>query len=294
MCRTRRNSPKEMDSILDRIRKSLAQRGWIGTAKMCWVMLLAQILPAGRRREARRRQIDAEFDRQYGVDTGGVLRPKADKVVGENWALGGHYEAVEPASFADALNQVQLPLADFTFIDFGSGKGRTLLLASEFPFKRIIGVEFCPELNQVARENVLRHPASLAKREQIEIVDGDATQYDIPDDPLVIFLNNPFGAPVMSKVVERVAESFHRHPRRIVVIYFWPFFAEHWEKAGFLSRIPSTHAIFDTGPVTARESAPVHKDALSQRVLGCFAALLGDPEFAPAWLRFAQCVVEHA
>jgi hypothetical protein len=282
-----------MGSFLDRIRKSLTQRGWIGTAKMCWVMMLAYLSPAGRRREARRRQIDAEFDEKYGVDTGGTLRFKPEDVVGENWALGGHYEAVEPSSFAEVLNHVQVPFSEFTFIDFGSGKGRSLLLASDFPFKRIVGVEFCPELNVVARENILRYPAAVARREQIEILDADATQYEIPDDPLVIFLNNPFGAPVMTKVVERVAESFQRNPRRIVIIYFWPFFADLWEKAGFLKRIPHTHAVFDTGPV-ARENAAPRTSALSHRLLQWTVAFASAPEFAPAWFRFAQSAIEHA
>lgn len=35
-----------------------------------------------------------------------------------------------------------VPLQDYDFLDFGSGKGRTLLMAASFPFKKITGVEF--------------------------------------------------------------------------------------------------------------------------------------------------------
>ena len=55
--------------------------------------------------------------------------------------------AIEPARFRKVLASLQIAFHDYTFIDFGSGKGRALLLASEFPFKRIIGLEFSPELH---------------------------------------------------------------------------------------------------------------------------------------------------
>ena len=39
-------------------------------------------------------------------------------------------------------------LDGFTFIDLGSGKGRTLLMASDYPFRRIIGLELLEELRR--------------------------------------------------------------------------------------------------------------------------------------------------
>jgi SAM-dependent methyltransferase len=247
-----------MDSVADRIKRSVAQRGLYGTVRMCWGTVLARALPAARRREAERRQIDENFDRQYGVDTGGTFRPKAGEVVGRNWALGNHYEAVEPCSFIETLNKMSIPHSEFTFLDFGSGKGRCLLLASEFGFKRIIGVEFCPALNRIARQNVRRYPASTVRSQQVEIVEGDAAEFAIPDDPLVIFVNNAFAAPLMSKVARNVIDSFTRFPRRIVVVYFWPFFANLWEQIGFLKRVQASPAVFDTGPIPSvvRASGP--------------------------------------
>lgn len=238
-----------MDSVTDRIKRSLAQRGLWGTVRMCFGSLLARALPAVRQKEARRRQMDEDFDQQYGVDTGGTFRPKAGEVVGQNWALGNHYEAVEPDSFLDTLSKLQIHHADFTFVDFGSGKGRGLLLASEYHFRRIIGVEFCPALNRIARQNILRYKTSATRWQQIEIVEGDAGEFAIPDEPLLIFVNNSFAAPLMSKVAKNVTGSFARFPRRIVVLYFWPFFADLWEQTGFLRRIQSSPAIFDTGPI---------------------------------------------
>ena len=55
---------------------------------------------------------------------------------------GGQYQPSEPALFHEILDSLPVAVDGFTFIDLGSGKGRTLLMASEYPFRRIIGVEF--------------------------------------------------------------------------------------------------------------------------------------------------------
>jgi predicted RNA methylase len=41
-----------------------------------------------------------------------------------------------------------------TFVDIGSGKGRALIIAAEYAFKRIIGVEYSPSLATICRRNL--------------------------------------------------------------------------------------------------------------------------------------------
>jgi SAM-dependent methyltransferase len=221
--------------------------------------VLERLTPAGRAVEAKRRDADEAFDRQYGVETGGIVRPKSDEVVGDNWAYGGNYQAVDPSAFMEAVLRVPISYADFTFIDFGSGKGRSLLLASQLPFKKVIGVEYCPQLNEVARRNIERFPEAVRKCHDMEAIDADATEYDLPDGPLLLFMNHPFAESLMAKVVKNVADSFTRNPRRIVVLYFTPNFAHLWEQESAFYRIQSTPALFDTGPVAepSREMASV-------------------------------------
>lgn len=242
-------SNKFMDSIAHRMRRSLAMRGVAGTAQMAWICFMAHLLPGYRRVEAARKAADAAFDAEFGSDTAGVFRPAPDAVQGENWAFGISYQAVDPTAFTQALNQLAIPFEEFTFIDFGSGKGRALLLASQFPFKRVIGVEYCEELNQVARENVARLPASRRRSGGIEIVSGDATKFSIPPGPLLLYFFNPFGEPVMEQVALNVLRAYEETPRQIAVVYFTPYFAYLWEKLGFLSRLSESPAVFDSGPI---------------------------------------------
>lgn len=235
-----------MDSIKDRLARSIAQRGFIGTIPMCWWTLRCLCTPTGREVERRRVEVDAEFDQLNDVDTGGITRPRSYAVSGANWAHGVRYQAIDPEAFTGALSSVGLPHPEFTFIDFGSGKGRALLLAARFPFRRIVGVEYCEQINEIARRNLSRVPVATRRCNQIEIIGGDAAAFPIPEGPLVLFFYNPFGESVMYQVARNVVESFRQSPRRIVVIYFTPWFATLWEQTGFLRRIQEWPAIFDS------------------------------------------------
>jgi tRNA G46 methylase TrmB len=60
------------------------------------------------------------------------------------------YHAVPAWLIRETLNSIPLQPNVFAFIDMGSGKGRALLVASEFPFARIVGVEISRELSGIA------------------------------------------------------------------------------------------------------------------------------------------------
>ncbi len=67
-------------------------------------------------------------------------------------------EEAIPNIFTTRISSLLIDYRQFVFVDFGFGKGTALLLATEFPFKRIIGVEFSPELHRIAEENIKRFP----------------------------------------------------------------------------------------------------------------------------------------
>jgi SAM-dependent methyltransferase len=240
-----------MDSIVHRLRRSLVQRGAIGTARMCLEAVRWQFAPAFRREERERQRQDEDFDRSYGVDTGGVFRPDPTSVVGQNWAWGVNYQAADPVTVRQLIRDLSIPYPEFTFIDLGCGKGRVVLIAAGFPFERVVGVEYCRRLTEVARLNATRIPPALSQCGGIDILNLDAAEYSFPDGPLVLFLFNPFAEPVMRGVVRNAVEAFNRSPRRILVLYLFPFYGALWESAGIFKRLPSPHGIFDTGPVSA-------------------------------------------
>ena len=109
---------------------------------------------------------------------------------------------------------------DFVFIDFGSGKGRTLLLASEWRFKKIIGVEFARDLHEIAHKNCRTYRNSKQRCLEIESVHMDATEFPLPNGKSVYYFFNPFSPEIFSKVLENIRKSFIARPRKIYIFYY--------------------------------------------------------------------------
>ena len=80
----------------------------------------------------RRREL--EFDAMHGLDTRGILLPNQTDVRGDNWIFGSRYQGIDPAPFVQVLSQLSIDHERFTFIDFGSGKGRAIFLAMSYQF----------------------------------------------------------------------------------------------------------------------------------------------------------------
>nr|WP_239080348.1 class I SAM-dependent methyltransferase [Actinoplanes brasiliensis] len=104
---------------------------------------------------------------------------------------------------------------EFTLIDLGCGKGRTLVLAAEHGFGAVIGVELDDRLSHIARANTAGLPAAT-------VLTTDAVDYAFPADPSVVFLFNPFGAATLASVVANLEASLKATPRRLIVAYFNP------------------------------------------------------------------------
>ncbi|MDP9064782.1 MAG: class I SAM-dependent methyltransferase [Pseudomonadota bacterium] len=173
------------------------------------------------------------FDSFYGTETRGY---SADEV-----ALGQHNQSVkttvyigsQPSIIRRAL-AVLPPLDDFTFVDLGCGKGRPLLVASEFSFKQIIGVELSAALVDDAKNNVAILAQRFSNRVLPLIELCDAGTYLLPEGNIVLFLYNPFGEPVISRVIANLENSLGS--RRLFVVYYNPVHGHCFDKLGIFSR----------------------------------------------------------
>lgn len=145
------------------------------------------------------------FDWRHRVKTHGDEDLGNLTVVGENVSHALPYIPTTPRIGRHLLRD--LPVTDvssYTFIDMGSGKGRMLLLAAELPFRRIVGVEFSSDLHILTQNNVKTYRNRKQACFQIEPVNVDATQYDFPPDPLLVYFFFPFGRPVMEPVIQNL------------------------------------------------------------------------------------------
>ena len=155
------------------------------------------------------------FDKQYGTDTGGRISSGDMAAVSLSALHAAGYVGIPPSSLRPALAALPLKHEDFTFIDIGCGKGRAALIASEFPFRRIIGVELAMEMARIAHTNVSLKPSW---EERISIVNEDALSFELPDDPIVLFLYHPFTTMLLRRFLSKLGRQLRRSPRPTFII----------------------------------------------------------------------------
>jgi hypothetical protein len=160
------------------------------------------------------------FDLQYGTDTAAEVPLALAGVNATNAKRGnGAYRAVWASEFHRSMAALPIEHDKFVFIDFGSGKGKAMLMAADYSFKRIIGVEYAPQLHQIALRNIAAHREIAGTSRQFEPILCDALTYVPPDEPLVCFFFNPFDDATLRQVFRNLHLSAQRHYRDIYIVY---------------------------------------------------------------------------
>ena len=129
-----------------------------------------------------------------------------------------YYNASSYIRFRQFLNHVKIRPGQDVFLDFGSGKGRAVILAATYPFGKIIGIEFIEDLNAIARENVRKAMPKLVCRD-IELITSDARAYQIPPDVTFIYIFHSFTGDVRATVYSNIRKSLIEAPRTITLLY---------------------------------------------------------------------------
>ena len=161
------------------------------------------------------------YDFENDTDTSGFVLPEESDNNSVTPGRNNPYAGSQPSIIREALKTIP-GLETFTFIDLGCGKGRPLLVASEFPFRRLIGVELSSPLAQVAQENVDRMLRRHPERSPVQIENCDATTFAFPSGNLVVFLYNPFGQEVIRRVIANLEQALATPERSVFVVYYNP------------------------------------------------------------------------
>jgi len=191
------------------------------------------------------------FDEKYGTDTAGIREVRtldASKLPNARYAV--RYGPSGEQGVRASLEKLKIDPRDFTFIDFGSGKGRVLLIAAGLPFRAVVGVEFSAELHEIAVQNIVRFPSHLISTGTVTSLCGDAASFALPASNLVCYFHNPFGSPVLSQVVARL-EAHRDCGYRVMAIYLDPRHRDVFEQTGkfsILDETPSTLLLATTPP----------------------------------------------
>jgi hypothetical protein len=181
------------------------------------------------------KQAESAFDRQYGTDTGGIVPLWKLQIRSPHHKEGVRYQASDPDFVRKAIDVLPIRPEHFLYIDVGSGKGLTLLVASEYPFRRVLGVEFSTELNSIAAENIRKH--QKRKCRDVSSILADAATYEFPTENTVLFLYNPFGKHVLQRMLDNLRISLVQNDREIYIVYTNPIFSQMLDESDFLERV---------------------------------------------------------
>lgn len=196
-------------AIARRVRRSMTRRGVGGT--ILYVVY-------GRSRAARLTD-GARWDPPDGIDVGGRVGISELTIDSARRGQGHGYQASRPDVLRELLGSLNVDHGRLTFIDVGSGKGLALLIASEFPFREIIGIEFAREMHEVAVQNIQAYHHPAQRCHAIRSVLIDAMEFSLPTVPTVFYVNNPFEGRLIRQFAMRVAHSYRARPRDIYFIH---------------------------------------------------------------------------
>jgi len=195
--------------IPEKLSRSLRARGVVGTVRYG----TASIKAMGRW------YLDSIYDWRHRVDTSGKIQIADLSVKSENASAATWYEPVPNSCIRQLLRDLPIAFEQYDFIDVGSGKGRALFLAAECSFRKVVGVEFSPDLHAIALKNISSYWSRRRRCLQIESICQDAVEFDLPPVPSVLFFYSPFNAAVLSRILARVRESLVRSPRSLYILF---------------------------------------------------------------------------
>ena len=186
---------------------------------------------------------ERSFDRSLGVETAEYVSEQNLDMDPLRRSQAVRYEPTSVPEFHHVLLQLRIQHEQYVFIDFGSGKGRVLMLACEYPFEQIIGIELSRTLHEIAKKNLASFRASAVRRDDCVCLCEDATSFKLPPKPAVLYFFNPFNDAVLSEVLANIEESLRQHPRDLIVIYNNPEHREVFDGSAAFS--PATAALGD-------------------------------------------------
>ncbi len=178
------------------------------------------------------------FDQLHGTDTSGLI-PGSVIVQGTTAKLSEltAYYGVAPSILHGVLDiwlqrtspqlrkaqprGTQPDIERTVFLDIGAGKGRAMLLASQFPFLRVEGIELNPDLAAIANANISLWHNDLEAHAlaPLRLHHADATTHPLPLEPTLAFLFHPFELPLLRRFLRHVEDSIATHPRPFDLLY---------------------------------------------------------------------------
>lgn len=171
-------------------------------------------------------------ERKYHLNTVEIDRLHHEKIESENLTHASIYQASSYYLVEMAFKYLEDEKVNYGLVDYGCGKGRVLIVAAYFGFKKITGIDFSRNLILEAEAN-LEKITHLFPETDFNVICDDVVNYKIEKDKNCFFFFNPFDEIIMLKVIKSILSSLKDFPREVWVIYINPLHKEMFLSAGF-------------------------------------------------------------
>jgi len=159
-----------------------------------------------------------EYDKQYDLTR--MADPKEIIPHHPSSKYSHLYMHSRKRPFLKILNSLDLKHHDIGFVDFGSGKGATLIFSAQFGIKKITGVEFCDKLSEIALNNISLYKDQTNSNDvEFKIINCDMLLYSPNNKDNLFYFYNPCSDFILSKVIQNILNSFAKKNRWGLIIY---------------------------------------------------------------------------
>lgn len=202
----------QADSKFGWVKRKIANRLARRRIKAAW-QAFTERLPEEQR-------INEAFDRRFGTQTADEIHLVETGVPAED-ALRGRqtYRPVWESEFHGSMAALGIDLTGFTFVDIGSGKGKMLMMAADYPFTRIVGVEYSPGLSEIAQRNLQIYRSPTQRCTRLEAYLGDALRFPLPAGPLVCLVFNALDSSTMRGFMRHAEDDLAARQEPAFVLY---------------------------------------------------------------------------
>jgi SAM-dependent methyltransferase len=184
------------------------------------------------------------FDLQYGIETTGILTP--DEITSDRYLASQVvcYAGSQPSIVRAALSALG-PVDDYAFLDLGCGKGRAAIVATEFPFREVVGVDLSTDLTLIARSNADSVARRFPDRPRVTIAQANVLNVPLPAGKLVLFAYHPFHAEILEGVIGRLEAALAADTPHIFFVYDDPYHAEVLDASPAFTRYHARQIPYD-------------------------------------------------
>jgi tRNA G46 methylase TrmB len=148
---------------------------------------------------------DKNYDKRNSTDTANhIINAELEMHDSEAQKHATFYRTTSERFICYLIRHLDINYQEYDFVDIGCGKGRVLLVASNFPFRSICGIELSKPAFKIAEKNIETYRGAGQKCFNMYIRNVDARYFEPCIANTVYYIYEPFDADTLDAVLTKI------------------------------------------------------------------------------------------